>query len=210
VKTLLGLPLLLAFELCSAAGPPPPALPFKEKAWAATLTKKPITWARFGNLRIQFEKTTLGNVRSAAAVGQVEHAGDAGESNYWLCYTLAGKKPARVWISSHGEMGGPEHAITGITATELESAEAVPGCPSLPSNMQPVSLSAAVWLGTLEATLQEAVGPPSHREGEWLSYDFQGKSPGKCQDGFDVLNWMTLKTKNRAVEAIYVGQVTSC
>ncbi len=61
-----------------------------------------------------------------------------------------------------------------------------------------------------EQAFAEGLGAPSHRSGNWISYDFEGKMQGKCPGGFDVLNSLVLKTHRGRVEAIYASQVTSC
>lgn len=163
-----------------------------------------------GTWRIDFEKTTLHDVLSRTSVGSIRHAGDAGESIYWLCYTLAGQVPARIWITSDGEMGGPGRVVTGITITRLRSGRPLAACPALPTDLQPASLQGNIRLGMRETSLTEMLGAPSHRSGPWISYDFEGKVPGNCEGGFDVLNSLLLKTRRGNVEAIYANQVTSC
>ena len=209
MKATFANPPLLACTLSSAGNFAPPSQPFEARTWSASMTQRPTTGAELGGWRIHFEKTTLPEVLSRAKVGAIQHAGDAGDSTYWLCYTLLGRVPARLWVTSHGEMGGPERAVTGITITALKSSQPVTECPALPVHMQPAVLQANVWLG-MDARSVAKLGAPSHKNGDWVSYDFESKAPGACPGGFDVLNSLVLKSRRGRVEAIYANQVTSC
>jgi hypothetical protein len=210
VKTTFALPLLLTCAATWAETVAPPSEPVEARTWSASMKHKPTTGAVFGSWRIDFEKTTLPQVLSRASVGDIRHAGEAGESIYWLCYTVSGKTPSRIWITAHCEMGGPERAVTGITVTRVKAGQAIAECPALPAKLLPVSLQGSIWVGTREAALVGMLGAPSHRSDGWISYDFEGKKPGNCPGGFDVMNSLLLKTRQGSVEAIYASQVTSC
>ena len=210
MKTTFVLPLLFGCVVGSAAPAPPPTQPFEARTWSASMKRKPTTSAMFGKWLVRFEQTTLPQVLSRASAGSIAHTGDAGESVYWLCYTLPGQKPSRLWVISSGEMGGPERAITGITVAALNPGEPVAECPALPVHMQPVSLQRNIRIRMSERALTRALGTPSHRSGDWISYDFEGKSPGNCPGGFDVMNSLTIKLHQGRVEAIFANQVTSC
>src|SRR5712691_1708962 len=98
----------------------PPQLPFSDVSWKALTKAKPATHLKMGDLEVRFEETTLRAVSGTAGVGSMHHQGDAGESIYWLCYTVQGDaKAQRIWIVAHGEMGGLDHAVTMVTAQEL-------------------------------------------------------------------------------------------
>jgi hypothetical protein len=174
------------------------------------MKQRPTVGATLGKWRIDFERTTLPEVLTRASVGDIRHAGDAGESIYWLCYTLTGPTPARLWIMSHGEMGGPERAVTGVTIIKIRSGQPAAECPALPVQMRPASIRGDIWLGMGEKSIAKMLGTPSHRSGDWISYDYEGKTPGKCQGGFDVMNSLLFKTHRGSIEAIYANQVTSC
>ena len=165
-----------------------------------------------GTLYVRFEKTTLDDVRRAAAVGDIAHRGDAGGSAYWLCYTSVGKTEVeRIWVVSHGEMGGPEHYVTGVRADVSTNGRATADCPALPDNLKPLSLDREVWLGLSERTAARRLGASSFRKGAWRSYDFQGKVPGKCEGGaFDLSVSLLLHFQNGRVNALQAGQATSC
>lgn len=210
MKTTLVLPLLFGCAVASAEPVPPPTQPFEARTWSASMKRKPTAGVMLGKWLVRFEKTTLQQALSRASAGAIAHAGDAGESVYWLCYTFPGQTPSRLWATSHGEMGGSEHAVTGFTIAALESSEPVAECPTLPVHMQPVSIQGNIQLGMRERALAKAVGTPSYRTGEWISYDFVGKAQGNCPGGFDVLNSLTFKLHRGSIEAIYANQVTSC
>ena len=206
-----ALSLLLASAVAHAEGLAPPTQPFDAQTWPSSMSRRPITGAILGVLHLEFEKTTLPDVLLRAAVGSIQHSGDAGESIYWLCYTVSGTKPTRLWLASHGEMGGPEHALTGVALVALKSSQPVADCPALPAHMRPMSLlGGPVRIGAEMRSLSKKLGPPSHRSGAWISYDFAGKAPGNCLGGFDVLNSLVLKVESGTVKAIHANQVTSC
>ena len=210
VKTAIILPLLLACAVSSAQTVPPPSRPVEALTWSPSMKRQPSTGAKLGRLRIDFEKTTLAEILLNTEVGAIQHSGDAGESVYWLCYTLNGPTPARLWITADGEMGGPARAVTGITIAALKSGQPVAGCPALPLDMQPASLQGDIRLGMYERSIVKMLGVPSHRGADWISYDFEGKAKGNCPSGFDVLNSLVLKTRRGTVDTIYANQVTSC
>ena len=82
-----------------------------------------------GAFRIQFEKTTLREVQQAASSGSIAQQGDAAGHILWICYTAVhGGAKERIWIISHGEMGGPDHAVTEIADGAWNEPEANTGC----------------------------------------------------------------------------------
>jgi hypothetical protein len=107
-------------------------------------------------------------------------------------------------------MGGPDQAVTEITAERLHHTKPTADCPFLPANMRSVAFNGRLWLGVRERTVESVLGPPSLRRGPWRSFDFQGKIPGACQGGFDLTSWLVTKTENNRVALIAAGQITSC
>jgi hypothetical protein len=206
------LAILVSASVSSFAETPPPIAPFDAITWKATMKQKPSTGLRMGAFRVRFERTTLDDVRRVASVGEIAHRGDAGESAYWLCYTIPGAAQAeRIWIVAHGEMGGREHYITNISAEFVPNGSATADCPALPNNLKPLSLDNRLWLGASEGTALAKLGAPSYKKGAWRSYDFQGKVPGKCEgSGFDLVAWLLLHFQNGRIKSLQVGQVTSC
>lgn len=188
----------------------PPQLPI-ETMWAPSLSKQPSAGAMMGRFRITFEKTILSEVMLAVLGGTVLHKGDAGGSLYWLCYSNPGVGYIdRIWIQSSGEMGGPDQAVTEITAERLHNTKPTADCPLLPENMRSVAFNGRLWLGVPEQTVESVLGPPSLQRGPWRSFDFQGKIAGACQEGFDLTSWLVTKTENDHVALIAAGQITSC
>jgi hypothetical protein len=204
--------ILIGAALNSFAQTPPPVAPLDAINWKATMKRIPSTGLQMGTLPVRFGKTTLDDVRRAASVGEIAHQGDAGESAYWLCYTSLGVTQAeRIWVIAHGEMGGPEHYVTDISAELLPNGSATEDCPALPKNLKPLSLDNHLWIGASKGGATSKLGPPSFRKGAWRSYDFQAKVPGNCEGGgFDLSAALLLHFQNGRVNLLHVGQVTSC
>lgn len=199
--------LLVLFSALTSAALPPPEPPAAAISWEPKSKTRLITNLAMGTINLQFEETTLGTIADLIGLGRIEHQGDASESIYWLCYTTPTE---RLWIIAHGEMGGPEHRITEVAARSQSSAVATADCPALPTSFQPVSLNGELWLGPKKDLLKR-LGEPSHIEGQWRAYNFEGTEPGNCRpQGFDVLNWLWVLTDKGRVTAIHAGQVTSC
>jgi hypothetical protein len=194
------------------AATPPPWLPPSAFSNNYTLQRKPVTHLKMGTLVVQLEETTLATVQKAIGHGTIEHQGDAGDSVYWLCYTIGDtKQNERIWVISHGEMGGSDHAVTGITAQFIAPTKAPDACPALPAAMRPLSFDSKVWLGQSETAALSALGKPSHTDNSWWSYAYRGLVPGKCEpDGYDILNWLAFEIRQGRIVMIHAGQVTSC
>jgi hypothetical protein len=194
---------------CALAATAPPRLPFDSVSWKPLSTAKPASELRLGNFSVIFEDTTLDLVRAAAGSADIQGQGDGGERIYLVCYTLEGA--ARVWIGSHGEMGGANHAVTSVIGQEQNDVRPTDDCPALPKQLQPISLDNGLWLGATEKEATKVLGPVSHSEGPWRSFDYQGKVPGNCApDGFDLTNWILYKADSGRIVEIAAGQVTSC
>lgn len=165
-----------------------------------------------GSFHALFERTTLADVQQAAAAGLIAHQGDAGDSLYWVCFTNLHARPAeRIWMVSHGGMGGADHSITQVSAQTLADGTVTPDCPALPAKLIPVSLDNGLWLSGSEAVVFKQLRAPSYRHDSWQTYYFQGKLPGDCEGGgFDVGNWLWLRIEHGRVTALHAGQVTSC
>jgi len=190
----------------------PPQAPFDVMTWKATMKQSPATGVQMGALTVKFEKTTLADIRQAAARGVIAHQGDAGESVYWLCYTNSRVKPAeRIWLMAHGEMGGPEHYVTDVSAELMSNGKPTKDCPTLPKNLTPVGLDNSLWIGASQGRATWKLGAPSFRNGSWRSYDFQTKLSGDCgDDGFDRSASLLLHFLNGHVNMLQAGQTTSC
>lgn len=190
------------------AAVPPPQDPVGDTiSWPQISKSPPATELRLGTLQVQLEKTTLRTIQ-ASAKGTISHRGDAAGSFFWLCYALPHQ---RVWVLSHGEMGGPEHEVTEINAEKVKGQGSAANCPDLPQNLQPISLHGGIWIGSSQESVIKALGPPSYTKGQWQSFNYDGKVKGHCPpDGYDLTNWMLIKIHLGRVVAIKAGQVTSC
>ena len=173
------------------------------------MKKRLTTGIRMGSFRVRFEKTTLGEVRRIASSGEIAHQGDAGESTYWLCYTnVTPTRVERVWIMA-GEMDGPKHYVSHISAELISNGSPTTDCPALPNHMKPLSLDNGFWLNATEGATRAKFGAPSFQKGPWRSYDYQGKVPGNCEsEGFDFVSWLLLHMNNGRVSSLTVGQTT--
>jgi hypothetical protein len=167
-----------------------------------------------GGLHLSFERTPLGDV-AAAVGGVIEQQGDAGNSVRWLCYRLDGRRrPQHLWLQSSGEMGGPQHLITAITATVVKSRTvraADRDCPPLSVSYLPVSFDNGIWLGMPAASLVAKFGVAPGTLGTWSGYRYQRKGDGTCRPGgFDLLNSLQWRSAGGVVETLNAGQVSSC
>ena len=198
---------------------PPPSVPDSFAAEDRLLKARPVTRLTLGKFVARFEETTLGEVREAIGSGSIAHQGDAGESTYWLCYTVSSPQAAqRLWITS-GEMGGTRHTIGGVVAQELP-AGTVPnaGCPVLSSTRTPLSLDGGVWIGGDLSLIEKVLGKPSASHGGWLEWSYQGKIQGRDIVGaspaagsleFDELSLLQVRVTDGRVVALSASKVTS-
>ena len=201
---------VVTFVMSAGAEPPPPT-PFEAMDWPASMNKEPNRFVELGSFRLYFEKTTLSEVQHALGVGAIAQSGDAGEHELWLCYTATHEGiRSRLWIISHGEMGGASHVVTRFAAAYLKAEPPTSDCPDLPTRMEPAGLDRAIWLLSSDEQLEKFVGTPSYKDNTWRAYVFHAKVPGQCEGGFDRMNWMTAKMEKGHVILIHAGQVTSC
>lgn len=188
----------------------PPAQPFEAITWKPTLKQEVAKGFNMGQLYIGFEATTLEEVRKAIGLGTIAHKGDAGDSVSWLCYTDVTAVPAlRIWITS-GELQGGKY-VDGVIARTLTQGHPNADCPAPPVKMRPFRVPGANVLNSSSNAVMAVMGAPSHRKGEWWSFDFQGKVPGQCEpDGFDYSNNLLLHFVNGKVMEIFTNHATSC
>ena len=192
----------------------PPSRP-EEIPGEGTLKIQPAVGVLMGQQFVRFERTTLAEVLRAAGRGSIAHHGDAGGSEYFLCYTQLSKPlPVRLWVISNGEMGGPDHAVTEVIARRIEAADAANGgCPSLPRHLQPVALDRGIWIGTARDELRRKLGRESAtRDEAWLVFNFLGTVPGRVHGkavDFDVTNILEARISGGRVEAISATHITS-
>jgi hypothetical protein len=195
----------------NASAESPPRIPFEAMDWPALMHKEPNRFVYLGSFRIYFERTTLDEVLRAVGIGTIAQEGDGGEHQFWLCYTATHEGiRSRLWIISHGEMGGDSHVVTSFASALLDEESPTPACPDLPTKMEPAGLEPVIWLQSSDEELEKYIGTPSYKDDTWRVYTFRTKIPGKCEGGFDRLNWMTTKMKQGRIALIQAGQVTSC
>jgi hypothetical protein len=208
----------MAMMLCSglAFAWSPPPLPDATNIHIAdgNLKIRPTAGAFIGAMTIELEKTTLHGVREAAPRAELQHSGDAGDSMYWICFTVLGSKHYQhVWLISDSEMGGTDHLITGVVATEEAGPDGgTDACPDGPKAFRPIVVGAGVALGASRDKLRQIFGTmPSATEG-WWSYRYQGKT-SISRNGqstiFDVTSSVNVRLHRGRVVAISTSQITS-
>jgi hypothetical protein len=160
---------------------------------------------------VEFERTTLPELQKSAGVGETFHAGDAGDSTYWICYSVSSaNQPYRIWFAS-GEMGGHEQAILSFYAEFSTYSVSPRSCPELPEHLRPVSLANnPLWLGADANQLKQRFGSASPRmvKGTWRFYAYEEKTRIKDED-FDRLATFGAQVRNNKVISLYEDQVTS-
>jgi hypothetical protein len=198
--------------MSALAATPPPAAPPDAFDKPAPLKQRPSTGLKMGSFFIEFEKTTLDDVRHAASAGTIAHDGDAGESVYWLCYTnLSPAQVERVWVIADGEMGGNEHAVTGVVAQVIPNGAATGDCPALPDRLTALSLGDGMWLGASKGAVVSGLGAPPFEKNRWSSFNYEGKVAGHCPGNqLDLDARLQLHADNGRIDWLQAGQVTSC
>lgn len=202
--------LALCSNAFSESAVQPPVIPMIKVP--ATVKTDPVQKIHIGGFEAEFEKTTLKEIRDAlgsGSSGSIEHSGEAGDSQYWLCYALQNQ---RFWLISNGEMGGPEHALTQVHAVTTSSNTQVnASCPPVPKRFQKISFSFG-WIGTDKKSLVKALGQPSGIQGDRLIYSYEGKKPGENEGQtveWDVVGYIELKIAHDKVTSLYASHVTS-
>jgi hypothetical protein len=201
---------VLLFLCCNvvAAQVPPPAVS-DSIAVAATMVKDPVQQIHIGQFEAKFEQTTLGEIVNAIGHGAIDHSGDASESIYWLCYTLPSQ---RIWLISHGEMGGSDHTLTQVSAVTLSpNIDENASCPSLPKSFQPINFDFG-WVGSERQSIIESLGQPSGATEDSLTFYYSGQKPGPYQGkvvDWDVIGYLEMKLENDTVISINASHVTS-
>lgn len=99
MKAALATILLTATYAYSADISPPPRFPL-EVAPKATMKAAPVSLIKIGRISVIFDKTTLGEAIKEIGAGKIQHQGDAGESEYWICYA---RRSGEGWGSHWGQ-----------------------------------------------------------------------------------------------------------
>lgn len=204
-KTLFLLLLLAAIPVGqSYAQTSPPA--FDEQVLErvpSTVAKRLATRFSLGAFAGRFEETRLDAVRKAVGEGAIQHHGDAAGSIYWLCYR---REQQRLWIVSHGEMGGSDHRVTEVVAEIAEKdAGASADCAALPDKFSPVVFDGRLRLGMSRQEAIAAMGKPSKSEADRIFYSHQGK----VAKGFDETAWLILGFREDRLVSMRGGKATT-
>ncbi len=188
-RTLFLLLLLFAIpaDECSAQTPPPPVDEHALERVPATVVKRLATRFSLGAFAGRFEETPLSAVRDAVGAGTIQHQGDAAGSIYWLCYRRA---QHRLWVVSHGEMGGPDHLVTDIVEEFTEKdTEASTDYAIIPEKFAPLVFDGKLRLGMSRREVVRALGRPSKSKAAQMVYSHREK----LADGFDETAWLLLR-----------------
>ncbi|MCA2998593.1 MAG: hypothetical protein ING75_08325 [Rhodocyclaceae bacterium] len=208
---------LLAPSVVLAEPLPPPVFPFESAVPAKKVAYDPIRYLQLGQFRVAFEKTTLDEVLRRLGTGKIAHIGDASESNYWLCYTSnQAQSSYRLWISSSGEMGGPQHSVTHFAAEPImANAWKSDECPELPKQFQRASLDGKIWLNTSVREVERALGKPASIESDWRRFYFEksfmrkSSTVGAPKEEWTVSSWLYTKGANGRITLLAAGVITS-
>jgi hypothetical protein len=175
----------------------------------ATLKVDPVRKIQIGKFIAGFESTTLDEIRKFLGTGSIDHSGDAGSSQYWLCYSLPGQ---RVWFISHGEMGGSTHVLTQVRVISTDPKKVEnKSCPTLPPEVKPIQFDFG-WIGTTKESLIDSLGQPSGIDGNALIYYYQGKKTATYSGvhaDWDVLGYVKVIFENNKIISIYASHITS-
>jgi hypothetical protein len=218
---ILWLSMLLTSQLpCAAAeldAVAPPKLPNIDHV-RPTLKESPVSNVLLGTLAIKLESTSLDDILNAAGSGDINHMGDAGGSQYWICYTLPfNDESERIWFSS-GELGGPDNKIDSFYAVIDEKVKSSTSCPELPARLRPASLSNGVGLGAASDMLDRRLGKPSAKIGGWRFYSYTGPTSGLWIDPvtgksrkkeFEELGILGVRIRDGKIVGLFESQITS-
>lgn len=191
----------------------PPSIPFLETTTAATLTSPPITKVNLGGFGIDLEKTELKDVLKNVGLGAIQHHGDAGDSESWICFTVSSATlTQRVWLAS-GEMGGEGHSVYLLYAeTHNKAYDKSDSCPELPSAMKPISTDTNIWLGSTPNELIKAFGKPSKVNGNWWEFSYEGKVPdqgAKNAAPYNLSGYFVVKIVDAKVVTLFASKISS-
>ena len=169
----------------------------------ATIKADHVKTIKVGENVFKFEETPLSKIRQIVGVGEIEHAGDAAASQYWLCYSFLNQT---VWFISHGEMGGPSNVLTQVQAVSQNL-----GCPELKTELHKIQSSFG-WLGTSKESLLDLLGKPSGTSRDILKFFHLGTKPGEYNGeivNWDVIGYVEVTIENNKVSSIYASHTTT-
>ena len=160
-----------------------------------------------GRSKINLEKNTLKDVLNLIKSGRIQHQGDAGGSEYSLCYDgwYKGMK-FRLWIIS-GELGGPDHYIDQVTLKMINknNTDSVAFCYKLPTKFGKVTIKNEIWIGINDKGVEKKIGKPSYmRNSSWL-YLYSKEIPNKG----NITSVFQLNFSKKIVNSIILLKVTT-
>lgn len=173
---------------------------------ATKLETPPAVAMKAGGMALVFEGTTLVEIARELG-GDIQHAGDAGDSTYWLCYTQPGSATtpaAIVWFQS-GEMGGADHTLAAL-AVETAPAALPPEC-VVPKKALDLE-TGLPGLGAKVADLATAYGPATPK-GDILMYTHEGAIAEGDLKGGVVLTFLGYQLEGDLVSAYQFGQISA-
>ena len=163
----------------------------------------------FGKLKVVFEKSRLADVAAEVKGSRIKHRGDAGESMYWLCYRFKDKDmTGQLYVTAHGEMGGPEHAVGGVVLKDKISDET--DCPELPSKLLPVNSDNGLGLGSRYEDFLLHLGKPGTRLGDRALWMVERETHlGGSPEPWTVLQSVEVEFHDGKAATLSLNQVTS-
>jgi hypothetical protein len=184
----------------------PPSVPdFSVAARPMTATTLPDVTVLLGSFELKLEQTTIADVRDQVGDAPTQHHGDAGESRYWVCFTIPSNSfGERIWLVS-GELGGDNHVINAFLADRVEKAKASSTCPALPPQFRPVRLKVgSIGIGSPISSVTPVFGP-LQSAGRWKAAQYLAAENGDL----DRLLSVAFHWKNGALDRIAVSQATT-
>ena len=127
-------------------------------------------------LGFQLGGMNLEEIRQRLGPATLQHSGDAGESEYVVCY-VARKAGIQIAFKS-GEMGGNDHQLLGFSMQKVGRAPSRE-CLAL-SPRQEASLTFAIGglrLGIPPSAFRQTAGNVTERDGDRLVADFEYRDP---------------------------------
>ena len=131
---------------------------------------------QLGPLSVVLEETTLSDVKELLGVGRIDRLPGAESGPAWLCYTITGAKPQRVWLSS--DPTGRGFAIAEIAAIAMPTATPSSACPKLAVDAERLSLDDGIWLGRTTADVQRKIGGGAKYSGFHMLYEHERPAGG--------------------------------
>ena len=135
-----------------------------------------VSSVQLGPLSVMLEETTLSDVKELLGVGRIDRLPGVDSSAAWLCYTIDGGRPQRVWLSSNPVGGG--FAIYEISAITLPAATPSPACPKLAVDSARLSLDDGIWLGNPTGDVQRKIGAGVKYSGFHMLYEHERPAGG--------------------------------